>query len=118
MLARLTLMGLAPLVGAAAAVSPPPPALGGGAVLPVHEGHGGTAAQASGTVNAVDAARHTVNLSHGAIKALGWPAMTTDFPVGPDVDLAAVKPGMRVSFTLVRESGGVVVDTIRPAGGR
>src|SRR5689334_15999415 len=81
----------------------------------VHEGHTG-AVQASGTVNAVDAARHTVNLSHGSIRALGWPAMTMDFPVGDDVDLAALKPGMRVNFTLVHGSGGgMVVDAIRPA---
>lgn len=84
-------------------------------VLLVHEGHTG-AVQASGTVNSVDAARHTVNLSHGSIKALGWPAMTMDFPVGDDVDLAAVKPGMRVNFTLVHgNGGGMVVDAIRPA---
>lgn len=86
------------------------------AVLLVHGGHGGAAAQATGTVNAVDLAQHRVNLSHGSIKAMGLPAMTMDFPVGPDVDLTAVKPGMRVSFTLVRGSGGMVVDSIRPAG--
>lgn len=84
------------------------------AVLLVHGGHGGSAAQATGTVNAVDAAQHRVNLSHGSIKAMGLPAMTMDFPVGPDVDLDAVKPGMRVSFTLVRGEDGMVVDSIRP----
>ena len=112
----------ASLVGATAAVAATPFALirlGGGnpaTVLLMHEGHGGGAAQASGTVNAVDPARHTVNLSHGAIKALGWPAMTMDFPVGPDVDLAAVKPGMRVTFTLIRGGNGQYqVDTLQPA---
>jgi Cu(I)/Ag(I) efflux system periplasmic protein CusF len=119
MLARAVLVGLASasLAGATAAAAPLAPArpTGGPAVLLVHEGHGG-AAQATGTVNAVDTARHTVNLSHGAIKALGWPAMTMDFPVGPDVDLAAVKPGMRVNFTLVRGGNGQYqVDTIQPA---
>lgn len=79
-----------------------------------HEGHSG-AAQANGTVNAVDAVRHMVNLSHGSVKALGWPAMTMDFPVSPEVSLAALKPGMRVNFTLVRTGGGMVVDTIQPA---
>jgi Cu/Ag efflux protein CusF len=86
------------------------------AVLLVHGGHGGAAAQATGTVNAVDLAQHKVNLSHGPIKALGWPAMTMDFPVGPDVDLAAVKPGMRVNLTLIRGSSGMVVDSVGPAG--
>src|SRR5262245_64790482 len=41
----------------------------------VHEGHAG-ATKASGTVDAVDAAKRKVTLSHGAIKSLGWPAMT------------------------------------------
>lgn len=81
----------------------------------VHEGHSG-AAQANGTVNAVDAIKHTVNLSHGSIKALGRPAMTMDFPVGPDVNLTTLKPGMRVNFTLVHGSTGMVVNTIQPVG--
>jgi Cu/Ag efflux protein CusF len=84
----------------------------------VHEGHGG-AAQASGVVNAVDAAQHKVNLSHGSIKALGWPAMTMDFPVSPGIDLAAVTAGAKVNFTLVRAADGSwVVDTLQPASGR
>lgn len=85
-----------------------------GPVQLVHEGHAG-GAQASGVVNAVDPAHHTVNLSHGSIKALGWPAMTMDFPASPDVDLTSLKPGMRVDFTLVRASNGMAVDSIRPA---
>jgi len=66
----------------------------------------------------VDTAHHTVNLSHGSIKALGWPAMTMDFPVSPDVDLATLKPGMRVNFTLVHGNSGMVVDSIRPLASR
>ena len=56
----------------------------GGPVQLVHEGHAG-GAEANGVINAVDPAHHTINLSHGSIKALGWPAM------------------------------GMVVDSIRPA---
>jgi Cu/Ag efflux protein CusF len=106
-------------IAAAALVATTPaglsaPALPKPAIVPAHEGHRG-ATQANGTVNAVDAAEHRVNLSHGSIKALGWPAMTMDFPVDPDVDLSVVKPGMRVNFTLVRRSDGQYqVDTIRP----
>src|SRR5262249_25944312 len=69
----------------------------------VHEGHAG-AAQASGVVNTIDAAHRKVNVSHGSIKQLGWPAMTMDFPVSADVDLTTVKPGMKVNFTLVMGS--------------
>ena len=81
----------------------------------VHEGHVG-AAQASGVVNAIDAAQRKVNVSHGSIKQLGWPAMTMDFPVSADVDLTTVKPGMKVNFTLVKGGGGAwTVDTLKAA---
>jgi Cu(I)/Ag(I) efflux system protein CusF len=110
----LLLSGAAPVEAAVTATRPQGIPV---SVQLAHEGHTG-AVQASGTVNAVDPARHTVNLSHGSIRALGWPAMTMDFPVGADVDLDALKPGMRVNFTLVHGSGGgMVVDAIRPATG-
>src|SRR5262245_66616285 len=81
----------------------------------VHEGHAG-AAQASGVVNTIDAAHRKVNVSHGSIRQLGWPAMTMDFPVSADVDLTTVKPGMKVNFTLVKGSGGAwTVDTLKAA---
>lgn len=121
MFIRIVLAGLisASLAGVAAATSSPVPAhhAGRSSILLVHEGHGSGATRASGTVNAVDVAQRKVNLSHSSIKALGWPAMTMDFPVSPDVNLAAVKPGMRVNLTLVRGNGGMVVDTIQPTGG-
>ena len=80
----------------------------------VHEGHGG-AAKATGVVNSVDVAHRTINLSHKAVSAFGWPAMTMDFPVSDDVDLTQVKPGMHVDATLVREGGSARVDTLHPA---
>lgn len=81
----------------------------------VHEGHAG-AAQASGVVNTIDATQRKVNVSHGSIKQLGWPAMTMDFPVSGDVDLTKIKPGMKVNFTLVKGSGGAwTVDTLKAA---
>jgi Cu/Ag efflux protein CusF len=79
----------------------------------VHEGHAG-AAHASGVVNTVDVAQRKINVSHGSIKQLGWPAMTMDFPVGGDVDLTGINPGMKVNFTLVKGSGGAwTVDTLK-----
>ena len=87
----------------------------GGAVQLVHEGSGD--AHATGTVNAVDPGQHTINVSHGPIPSLGWPAMTMDFPVAPSVDLKAVKPGSRVNFTLEKGKDGMpVVQSITPAG--
>src|SRR5262245_48902101 len=83
--------------------------------LLVHENHPG-AAKASGVVNSIDPAQRKLNVSHASIKQLGWPAMTMDFGVSKDVDLSAVKAGMKVNFTLVRGSDGAwTVDTLKPA---
>src|SRR5262245_61111091 len=80
----------------------------------VHEGHAG-ATKASGTVDAVDATKHKITLSHGAIKSLGWPAMTMDFAVDKAIDLSAIKAGTKVNFTLVRGADGQwIVDTVKP----
>jgi len=68
------------------------------------------------TVNKVDPAQHKVNLSHDPIQTIGWPAMTMDFPVAPSVDLATVKPGGRVTFTLSKDQAGIYqIESIRPS---
>jgi Cu/Ag efflux protein CusF len=82
-----------------------------------HSGH--THAQGTGTVNSVDTAAHKVNVSHGPIPAIGFPAMTMDFEVAPSVDLKAVKPGTRVNFTVEQGQDGMyVIQSIKPASGR
>jgi Cu/Ag efflux protein CusF len=82
----------------------------------VHSGH--THAQGTGTVNSIDAAAHTINVSHGLIPTIGRPAMTVDFAVAPSVDLRAVKPGIRINFTIEQGEGGMyVIQSIMPAGG-
>jgi Cu(I)/Ag(I) efflux system periplasmic protein CusF len=80
----------------------------------------GDGVTATGTVKKVDAAKRTVNLSHGPIPAINWPAMTMDFGVAPDVDLSAVKPGQEVEFTLVPKQGSSMdytVTRVKPKGG-
>jgi Cu/Ag efflux protein CusF len=84
-----------------------------------HSGHG--YAQGTGTVNSVDAAARTINLTHDPIPAIGWPTMTTDFPVAPAVDLDALGPGARVRFEIEHAEGGMYVirsiaPSPRPAG--
>lgn len=75
--------------------------------------------QGNGTVNSIDAAGHKVNLNHGAIPAIGWPAMTMDFSVAHSVDLRALKPGSRINFTMQRGGDGMyVIQSITPAGGQ
>jgi Cu(I)/Ag(I) efflux system protein CusF len=109
------LVALAPAAASALTSSRLPPVTVGGTFHLVHEGHKGATA-ASGVVNTVDAAQRKVNVSHGSIKSLGWPAMTMDFPVTQDVDLSTIKAGMKVNFTLVKGANGVwVVDTLKPA---
>ena len=82
----------------------------------VHEGH--AHAKGTGTVNAVDAAQHKLNISHEPIAAIGFPAMTMDFAVAPSVNLGAVKPGSRINFTIEHDEGGIyVIQSVAPASG-
>ena len=70
----------------------------------------------TGTVNAVDAAKHTVNLTHGPIMALGWPGMTMDFATAPSLDISKLKPGDTVAFTLSKAADGTyLIDTMKSA---
>lgn len=86
-----------------------------------HRGHATAvtqpgAAGTTGLVNAVNPAKRLVNLSHGPIAALGWPAMTMDFVVAPGVDLNAVKPGDPVVFTIGKDPAGMYrIETLRPS---
>jgi len=109
-------VALSPTEARALAPTSPSPPRAAGTVHLVHEGHKGATA-ASGVVNAVDTAQRKVNVSHGSIKSLGWPAMTMDFPVNQGVDLSAIKAGMKVNFTLVKGANGSwTVDTLKPSG--
>ena len=113
LLAALTLLSVATTTEAA--VYPPSASSPDRLLLRVHENHPG-AAKANGVVNSVDMTQRKVNVSHGSIKQLGWPAMTVDFAVGKDVDLNLVKAGMKIDFTLVKGTGGSwTVDTLKPA---
>ena len=71
---------------------------------------------ATGKVNSVDPAKHTVNVTHEPIKDLGWPSMTMDFPVSPTLDLSAIKPGEKIRFSLGRTdaSGNRRIEQLQP----
>lgn len=60
------------------------------------------ATQASGVVKAIDRAKGTVTIAHGAIAALKWPAMTMSFRASKVV-LVGVKAGQRVNFSFASE---------------
>jgi Cu(I)/Ag(I) efflux system protein CusF len=57
-------------------------------------------AMGMGTLHSIDLEKRTVNLTHEPMPALNWPKMTMDLPVTSRVDLAAVKPGDHIHFTL------------------
>lgn len=58
------------------------------------------AIQATGKINRVDVAGHSINVSHDPIAALGWPKMKMAFSVDKNVDLSGFKAGDAVSFSL------------------
>ncbi|MCE9508550.1 MAG: copper-binding protein [Alphaproteobacteria bacterium] len=64
----------------------------------------GAAPEAKGKINSIDAASHSVNITHEPIAALKWPAMTMDFPVAKEVDLSGFKAGAGVAFKLKLEN--------------
>lgn len=57
-----------------------------------------------GTINAVDAAARTANVTHGPMTDIGMPGMTMDFPLGDEVDPAALPVGREVTILLRREA--------------
>lgn len=74
------------------------------------------AASGKGTVNKIDAATATVNISHEAIPAIKWPAMTMDFKVADKKILSDIKVGQAVTFGLTKEAKtGYVISHIEPA---
>ncbi|HLQ25082.1 MAG TPA: copper-binding protein [Acidiferrobacterales bacterium] len=65
-----------------------------------------------GTVNKVDGANAKVNISHGPIPGLGWPAMTMDFGLKDKADAAKLKPGQRIKFEVEKSGNGYVVKNV------
>lgn len=83
---------------------------------PVSALYAGEAASGKGTVNAIDKANGVVNISHEAIPALKWPAMTMDFKVADKNTLSHVKSGQAVNFGLNKDPhAGYVISHIEAA---
>src|SRR6266702_8605016 len=74
-----------------------------------------TTANATGTIAALNAANHKVTLDHGPIPAINWPPMKMEFAVAPSVDLAKLKTGDMVNFTLSGSGSTYTVQSISPA---
>lgn len=78
--------------------------------------HAADAANGKGTVNQINAAAGTLNISHEAIPAIKWPAMTMDIRVADKKLLSTVKPGQAVTFGLTKDpQAGYVISHIESA---
>jgi RND family efflux transporter MFP subunit len=105
--------GLGGLAGAgpaapATAAAPPPTAAPARAPAPV--GH-----RAQGTVAGIDPQAGTLELSHGPVPTLKWPAMTMKFKAANASLLAGLQPGQSVRFEFVeRQPGEYLVTSIVP----
>ena len=72
--------------------------------------------RAEGKVEEVDRKAGTVNLTHGPVASLKWPAMTMEFKAANPAVLAKMKPGATIEFEFVeRAPGEWVVTGVKPA---
>ncbi|MFY9314554.1 MAG: efflux RND transporter periplasmic adaptor subunit [Burkholderiales bacterium] len=88
------------------------PAAGSGASSPGAQVH-----KANGTVQAVDGKAGTVEIEHGPIDSLKWPAMTMEFKVKDKSMLGGVKKGQAIEIDISqRAPGEFMIERIAPAG--
>jgi membrane fusion protein, copper/silver efflux system len=88
----------------------PAPAKGG---RPIHHG--------AGTVTDIEAAKGQIQLDHGPIPSMNWPAMQMGFAVTDKAALARLKKGDKVEFEMQGKpnaEGAYVIEKIAPAGGK
>ena len=83
--------------GAAAGGMPGMPNMAQSAQQPAH--------MAQGTVNSIDQAAGTVNISHGAVASANWPAMTMTFKLANPSSASGIEPGQRVDFKFTIAGG-------------
>jgi len=67
----------------------------------------------SGRVEAIDRNSRLLKVEHGPIDALGWPGMTMEFDVLPNVDLGRIQLGQSVHFSIrPGKSGEYVISMV------
>jgi membrane fusion protein, copper/silver efflux system len=73
--------------------------------------------EAQGIVNSTMPSMSMINISHGPIEALNWPAMTMGFTTSKGVDLSGLDKGTAIQFTLMpHDDGSYVVTAISLSG--
>ena len=60
---------------------------------------------AEGTLNSIDLAAGTVNISHGPVPSANWPEMTMAFKLADPDSAQALEPGQRIRFEFTIEGG-------------
>lgn len=74
-----------------------------------------TGHQAEGTIDDVDVKAGTLNLSHGPVASLKWPAMTMEFKVANASLLKDLKQGTKIAVEFVeRQPGEWVITSVKP----
>lgn len=69
-----------------------------------------------GTIESVDVSRSSVNLAHGPIASLKWPAMSMEFQVKDAALLRTLKPGRKIVFDMTEASAGeYLIIRVHPA---
>lgn len=69
--------------------------------------------QTEAIINSI--AGNTVNLSHGPIPEIGWPAMTMDLQLIEGVEAGGVEEGQGALITLIKgEDGMYAIRSIKP----
>jgi Cu(I)/Ag(I) efflux system membrane fusion protein len=82
---------------------------------------GETRHRGEGKVTEVDPAKGRVELDHGPIPSMKWPAMKMGFAVKDKGDLAGLKKGDAVQFEMAAKpnaGGDYVIEKIAPAGSK
>jgi Cu(I)/Ag(I) efflux system protein CusF len=69
--------------------------------------------QGTGVITAIDAKANTVTIKHGAIPAVGWPAMTMTFKATPPSLLHGLQVGQKVGFDTKVQGMSAEVTAVR-----
>ena len=67
----------------------------------------------TGVLREIRASENKVNMQHDPIPALGWPEMTMDFKLKPEVSLEGLESGDIVEFELEEGNDGYVITVLR-----
>ncbi|PAL19918.1 copper ABC transporter substrate-binding protein [Sphingopyxis sp. GW247-27LB] len=70
---------------------------------------------AAGTVTAIDPAKGTITLDHGAMSGLGWSAMTMGFTTKPEL-LSGISVGDKVDFEIDWDGKAGMITKIAKSG--